>query len=77
MNPLEGRVEIFNGTYGTICDEGWGIMDAVVVCKQLGNFAALAATKGSQFTPIGAGPRLPVMMNNVRILWEYWQCLSL
>lgn len=35
--PYEGNVEVcFNGRWGNICHDSWGITDAQVVCKLLG-----------------------------------------
>ena len=46
-NHLEGRVEVFNdGIWGTVCAEGWGIEEAMTVCRQLNlGYASEAVTE--------------------------------
>ena len=54
--PNIGRVEIFlHGQWGTLCDYGWDLADATVVCHQLGFLRAVRAPRYATFGA-GSGP---------------------
>ena len=51
----------YNGEWGTVCDNGWDLNDAQVVCRQLG-FGAVIAARDNAFYGEGIGP---VWLNNL------------
>jgi hypothetical protein len=45
-----GNVEILhNSKWGAICDDEWDLIEAKIVCKQLGYAGALKATHNGHF----------------------------
>ncbi|XP_068519891.1 deleted in malignant brain tumors 1 protein-like isoform X1 [Anas acuta] len=50
--PCSGRVEVlYNATWYGVCDSDWSLLEAQVVCKQLGCGPARSAPIGGQFSP--------------------------
>nr|XP_054760966.1 deleted in malignant brain tumors 1 protein-like [Lytechinus pictus] len=61
-DKTRGRVEVrYDGLWGSICDDGWDIQDAMVVCRNLGFRNASAATGYAAYGP-GSGP---IFLDNV------------
>ncbi|XP_073726154.1 scavenger receptor cysteine-rich domain-containing protein DMBT1-like [Misgurnus anguillicaudatus] len=55
-NQCSGRVEVlYNNQWGTICDAGWDLTDAAVVCSSMDCGTPVAAKTGAFFGQ-GSGP---------------------
>ncbi|XP_016344519.1 scavenger receptor cysteine-rich type 1 protein M130-like [Sinocyclocheilus anshuiensis] len=55
-NPCAGRVEaLHRGQWGTVCDYGWDMTEAAVVCRELDCGEPVDALGGAHFGP-GSGP---------------------
>ena len=58
----------YNGAWGTVCDDLWGVDEARVVCRQLGfHVYRIVSYSGAYFGP-GTGP---ILLDDVRCTgWE-------
>ncbi|XP_071495979.1 uncharacterized protein, partial [Diadema antillarum] len=61
-NPWSGRVEVFyDGAWGSVCDDDWGLEDAAVVCRMLG-FSGVEEARGNAFFGQSSGE---IVLDNV------------
>ena len=59
----EGRVEVYiNGTWGTVCNNHWSNIEALVVCQELGYQSV--STESTAFTHFGEGTG-PIHLDDV------------
>ena len=64
-----------NGEWGTVCDDGWDLNDAEVVCHELGYGKVLAAP-GNAFYGRGHGKKIWLSnLNCVGTEWTIGNCL--
>ncbi|KAM3597303.1 uncharacterized protein V6R79_002794 [Siganus canaliculatus] len=59
----EGRVEIYhNGKWGTVCDDGWDMAEAQVVCRQLRFPGAKSVVTGKDYGQVSG----PIWLDDIK-----------
>ena len=62
-NDRDGRLTVNrNGTWGTICDDGWEYNEANVACFQMG-FAGVSCTSCRNFSP--GSSSTPILLDDL------------
>lgn len=72
-----GRVEVWRGSWGTVCDDKWDMEDANVVCSQLGCGYAVSVNGQGEPYGQGTGPIHLDELNCTGIERSLWECPAL
>eukprot|EP00040_Diaphanoeca_grandis_P034351 m.212758 g.212758 ORF g.212758 m.212758 type:complete len:2119 (-) comp33134_c2_seq2:132-6488(-) len=73
--PNMGRVEfLFDGQWGTVCDDRWSLADANVVCKSLGYTGGATSAQTNAFFGAGSGEILFTNVNCAGSETDLLQC---
>ena len=59
----------YNGEWGTVCDDGWDLNDAQVVCSELGLGNAVAARYGAFY---GQGYSKKIWLDDLKCVGTEW-----
>ena len=63
-SPLRGRLEVhYQGIWGTVCKDGWSLVNSDIVCQQLG---FPSADPELSYYGDSAGGTAPIMLDEVR-----------
>ncbi|XP_068050949.1 scavenger receptor cysteine-rich type 1 protein M130-like, partial [Anomalospiza imberbis] len=69
-----GRVEVYSGgSWSSVCQEGWDLQDAAVVCRELGCGTALEAASTAGLGA-GTGPQWPYIPDCSGSEESLWEC---
>ncbi|XP_041262179.1 scavenger receptor cysteine-rich type 1 protein M130-like isoform X2 [Onychostruthus taczanowskii] len=69
-----GRVEVYSGgSWSSVCQEGWELRDAAVVCRELGCGTALEVPSWARFGA-GTGPLWPYVPDCSGSEESLWEC---
>ncbi|XP_064613916.1 neurotrypsin-like [Liolophura sinensis] len=73
-NTYSGRLEVYRGgKWGTVCEERWDILEARVICRQMGYASAIRVFRARDTSP-GGGPIHMTQVNCTGNEADFFSC---